>query len=185
MTNLNTIRPTLVFSFYVTQTIVNWLYILWVQHLPGIVIGQSFMVLITLTYFYLVFAIVAVVLLYFRKLTTLMLSYVMLSLGVYWALNSPGLHTNAWFVILPMLTYFYFTFALVAGFWLYQRTQLGLIMSIGVLIFGVCADVISYYQIYQLNFLLEQLLLPLICINLFVLGYMAINHSYFNDKMSR
>lgn len=181
MTNLKKIKPAIIFMFYVTQVIVNWLYILWVQHLPGIVIGQSFMVLVTLIYFYLVFAMVAVVLLYFRKLTSLILSYVMLSLGVYWALNSPGLHTNAWYVILPMLTYFYFTFALIAGFWLYQRKQLGLIMSIGVIVFGVCAAAISFYQIYQLNFLLEQLLLPLICINLFVLGYMVLNHSYFNE----
>lgn len=182
MTNLKKIRPTLIFFFYVTQVIVNWLYILWVQHLPGIVIGKSFMVLITLTYFYLVFAIVAVVLLYFRKLTALLLSYVMLSLGVYWALNSPGLHTNAWYVIVPMLTYFYFTFAFIAGFWLYQRKQLGLIMSLGVLVFGILADIISFGQIYQMNFLLEQLLLPLICINLFVIGYMIFNHSYYSDK---
>lgn len=182
MYNKKVIRPRLVFSFYLTQIVVNWLYILWVQDLPGVIISQWFMTFITLTYYYLVFAIVAVVLLYFRKLGALMLSYVMLSLGVYWALNSPGINNNAWFVILPMLTFFYFTFAFIAGIWLYERKKLGLIMACAALVFGVAADTISFYQIYTLHFLLEQLLLPLICINLFVIGYMILNHSYYRGK---
>ncbi|HTM63033.1 MAG TPA: hypothetical protein VL360_00875 [Gammaproteobacteria bacterium] len=121
------VRPKLVMFFYITQVIVNWMYIFWVQTLPGFII-------------------------------------------------------NAWFVVLPLIGYFYFTFAAIATIGLWYRIQSAFILAICVLMFGITADVISYGLIYKIHFLLEHLLLPLLAVNACVIFYMIYNQSYFKGK---
>lgn len=121
------IKPRLVIGFFTTLVMINWLYTLWVEMVPEIVI-------------------------------------------------------NSWFVVMPMLGYFYFTFAFIALIGLYKRKQFGVMLAYGVIMFGSTVDVISYNIIYKRHFLLEQLIVPLLAVNLCVIFYIMRNQSYFKGK---
>ena len=88
----------------------------------------------------------------------------------------------SWFVVMPMLGYFYFTFAFIALIGLYKRKQFGVMLAYGVIMFGSTVDVISYNIIYKRHFLLEQLIVPLLAVNLCVIFYIMRNQSYFKGK---
>src|SRR3990167_6242 len=121
------IKPRLVIGFFTTLVMINWLYTLWVEMVPEIVI-------------------------------------------------------NSWFVVMPMLGYFYFTFAFIALIGLYKRKQFGVMLAYGVIMFGSTVDVISYNIIYKRHFLLEQLIVPLLAVHLCVIFYIMRNQSYFKGN---
>lgn len=89
--------------------------------------------------------------------------------------------SKSWFVILPMLFYFYLAFAIIAGIGLFYRKTLGLMLGYCVLMFGNVMAVVSYSVIYQNEYFMEILIVPLIAVNLCVIFYMAFNHSYYKD----
>lgn len=127
MNNGNKWRPRLVLFFFIAQVFINWLYILWIKALPGIVI-------------------------------------------------------NSWFVVLPLMGYFYFAFALIASIGLYYRKQPGLSLAYAVIMFGAMACVISYNVVYGKNFLVEQFIIPVITFNFCIVLYMAFNQRYFQGE---
>jgi hypothetical protein len=100
-------------------------------------------------------------------------------LYISWIKAQPDIINNSWFVVLPLLGYFYLTFAFIASVWLYNKKQSGLILAYCVLMFGTTADVISYNVVFQKQWLIEQLIIPLITINLCVIFYMAYHQIYF------
>ncbi len=91
------------------------------------------------------------------------------------------LFTNSWFVILPLFFYFYLAFAIIAAIGLYYRKSLGLTLAYCVLMFGNIIAVVSYSFIYNKYYIIEMLIIPLILINLCVIFYMALSHSYYLD----
>ena len=112
----------LILSFFITQVIINWLYMLWVKNQPDIII-------------------------------------------------------NSWFVVMPMVGYFYFTFAFIASVWLFYRKQVGLYVAYGVLMFGTASAVLSCNIASGRNYMIEQLIIPLIAINLCVIFYTPFMHA--------
>jgi hypothetical protein len=120
------VRPNLALAFFITQTCVNWFYVLWVKSQPII--------------------------------------------------------NNAWFVLTPLIGYFYFTFAFIAAIWMYSRKAIGLNLAYCVLMFGSAIDVLSYSLVYRLDGIIETLIVPLVVVNLCVVFYMAYNQSYFKSK---
>ncbi len=86
---------------------------------------------------------------------------------------------NSWFVVLPMMAYFYFTFAFIAAVGLYKRTKVGLALAYGVLMFGATTNIISYNVIFNMNVFMANMIIPMIVLNFCVICYMAVNNSYF------
>lgn len=124
MDNTKEFNPRLILVFFILQVVANWLYMLWIEYQPDIII-------------------------------------------------------NSWFVILPMLFFFYFTFAFIAAVNIYQRKLFGLGLAACVLMFGTTSAVVSYNVVYKHQYLIEQLIVPLIIMNLLVIFYMAYHQSYF------
>lgn len=89
---------------------------------------------------------------------------------------------NSWFVMLPMLAYFYFTFALIATVGLVKRTKVGLMLAYGVLMFGATTNIVSYNVIYKVDSLMANMVVPMIVLNFCVICYMAVNNSYFKGE---
>lgn len=127
MSSVSHFKPRLVIFFFVLMVVVNWLYTLWVELIPEIVI-------------------------------------------------------NSWFVLMPLLCYFYFTFAFIALVGLYKRKQFGVNLAYGVIMVGSAMSVISYNIIYKRHFLLESLIVPLLAVNLCVIFYIMANQKYFKGK---
>lgn len=88
---------------------------------------------------------------------------------------------NSWFVFIPIMSYFYITFALIACYYIYTRKSLGLNIAYCVLLFGMMADVMSYSLIMRQHELMEFLIIPLILCNLCVMAYMAYHQSDYNN----
>ena len=86
---------------------------------------------------------------------------------------------NAWFVITPLIAYFYFTFAFISIVWMHYRSRFGLYLGYCVLMFGIAADVLSYSLVYMVNEFIASLIIPLIIANLFVIFFMAYHQRYF------
>lgn len=99
-----------------------------------------------------------------------------------WVDDLPNIIINSWFVVMPLIGYFYFTFAFIAFIGLYQRKQYGVTLAYGVLLVGSMVDVISYNIVYKKHFLIEQLIIPLLALNLIVIFYIMRNQSYFKGK---
>ena len=74
---------------------------------------------------------------------------------------------TAWFVIVPLLGYFYFAFAIFSLFFMYARQRLGIALGCFVLLFGAILDVITFNFIYSH---LDGVLFELIIISLIVLN---------------
>lgn len=100
---------------------------------------------------------------------------------IMWVKNQPIID-NAWFVITPLIAYFYFTFAIIAVTWMHYRIRLGLSIAYCVLMFGTAADVLSCSLVSKVNSTIEFMIIPLIVLNLFVVFYMAYNQCYFKDE---
>ena len=86
---------------------------------------------------------------------------------------------NSWFVMLPLLGFFYFTFAFISAIGMYKRTKIGLMLAYGVLMFGATTNIISYNVIYKQNAMMENMIVPMMVLNFCVICYMAVNNSYF------
>jgi hypothetical protein len=127
MDNNSQLRPKFVLFFFALQTVLNWLYTLNIKSV---------------------------------------------------AVNSD----SSWFVILPILDYFYLAFAIIAFIGLYYRQTLGLILAYCVLMFGTIIAVVSYSFIYRENSVMEFLIIPLIAINLCIIFFMAYSHSFYNHN---
>lgn len=96
-------------------------------------------------------------------------------------IKSIVIYTNSWFVILPLFFYFYFAFTIIASIGLYYRNTLGLMLAYCVLMFGNIVAVVSYSFIYNKQYIIEMLIIPLILVNLCVILYMAMSHCYYKD----
>jgi hypothetical protein len=100
---------------------------------------------------------------------------------VLWVKAQPIIN-NAWFVITPLIAYFYFTFAFIASVLIYSGKRLGLSIAYCVLLFGTAADVLSYSLIYQKNAFIAFMILPLIILNFIAVFYLVYHQSGFaND----
>ncbi len=86
---------------------------------------------------------------------------------------------NAWFVLTPLIAYFYFTFALISSVWMHYRKRLGLNLAYCVLMFGTAADVLSYSIVAQVNEWIAFTIIPLIAMNMIIAFYMAYWQCYF------
>ena len=86
---------------------------------------------------------------------------------------------NAWFVLTPLIAYFYFTFAIISGIWMHYRKRLGLNLAYCVLMFGTAADVLSYSLVANINEWIAVTIIPLIAINMIIASYMAYYQCYF------
>lgn len=94
---------------------------------------------------------------------------------ILWIKSQPEIIINAWFVVLPMIGYFYFVFAFIANIGIIKGEKLGITLAYCVLMFGCAAAVISYNIIYNRNPVNEQLIVPLITINILMVFYLAYN----------
>jgi hypothetical protein len=99
-------------------------------------------------------------------------------LYVLWVKTQPILN-NSWFVVLPLMGYFYLTFTLIASYYMYKRNTIGLNIGYCVLMFGMITNVMSYSLVHQRHDMIEFLIVPLIITNLCVMAYMAYSQSYF------
>jgi hypothetical protein len=98
-----------------------------------------------------------------------------------WVKHQPNIILNSWFVLMPLLGYFYFTFGFIAAAFMYQKKRLGLNIGFCVMLFGIVSVVISYFAAYQKNDLINMMIIPLIVINCCVFIYMAFNQSQFTS----
>lgn len=89
---------------------------------------------------------------------------------------------NAWFVLTPLIAYFYFTFAIISSIWMHYRKRLGLNLAYCVLMFGTAADVLSYSIVYNVNEWIAFTIIPLIALNLIIVFYMAYYQRYFTGE---
>jgi|GEM_PF-1768992 hypothetical protein len=90
--------------------------------------------------------------------------------------------SSAWITLLPLFSYFYFVFALLAAAELFRRTRLGLSLAFGVLLFGIVSDVMTYSTLYEYNNLYELMILPLIAINFSFICYLIFNQGYYKSS---
>lgn len=81
MDNDSQLRPKLVLFFFILQAILNCLYTMWVKSLVFVINSSWFVILPLFLYFYLAFAIIASIGLYYRKNLGLMLAYCVLMFG--------------------------------------------------------------------------------------------------------
>ncbi|RDI43394.1 hypothetical protein [Aquicella lusitana] len=100
-------------------------------------------------------------------------------LYVLWVKSQPDIISNAWFILTPILGYFYFTFTLIASIGLIYKKKFGLTLAYGVILFGVISVVMSYNAAFRGHYLIEVMIVPLITINFCVLLYMVFNQDYF------
>jgi hypothetical protein len=99
-----------------------------------------------------------------------------------WIKSQPDLALCAWFMVMPLIFYFYFALAFIAAIGLYYLNTLGLMLACFILLFGSTTSVISYIFIYRKEPLIEMLIVPLVIVNLLVIFYMASNKKYFTKK---
>jgi hypothetical protein len=99
-------------------------------------------------------------------------------LYVLWIKAQPIIN-NSWLVVIPIMGYFFLTFTLIAAYYMYMRSKLGLNIGYVVLLFGMIADVMSYSLVHQRHDLIEFLIVPLIITNLCVMAYMAYSQTYY------
>lgn len=93
-------------------------------------------------------------------------------LYILWVKAQPIIN-NSWFVVTPIIGYFYFTFSFIAAYYMWQRKRLGLGLAACVLMFGMTADVLSYSLAYNRFPIIEFFILPLITINVISACYLA------------
>lgn len=89
---------------------------------------------------------------------------------------------TAWFLIVPLFGYFYFTFAIIALAFICQKKRLGLALACFVLIFGLIIDVVSYGSVFKLSGLYELFIIPLIVLNCLMLLFVVSCKSGFKDE---
>jgi hypothetical protein len=124
----NTARsPTMVLLIFITQVLLNWAYILWVQYQPDIIL-------------------------------------------------------NSWFVVIPLVGYFYFTLAFISAAFLYQMKKLGLSLGYCVNLFGTISTVISFLAAGNKNVFISFLIIPLIIVNACVIIYMAYHQASYQNN---
>src|SRR3990167_471947 len=80
---------------------------------------------------------------------------------------------TSWFLIVPLLFYFYFTFAVIAAYFMHQRKRLGLILACFVILMGAIIAVLSYAAVFKLSGIYELLIIPLIVLNCLMLIFLA------------
>lgn len=97
---------------------------------------------------------------------------------ILWVKAQPIIN-NAWFVLTPIIGYFYFTFAIISSIWMHYRKRLGLNIAYCVLMFGTAADVLSYSLVYNVNEWIAFTIVPLIAFNMIIVFYMAYYQRYF------
>ena len=88
---------------------------------------------------------------------------------------------SSWFVVTPIIGYFYFFFAFVASAALYYKKSVGLALAYGIILFGTIATVVSYNTAFKKDGMFELTIVPLIVLNCLVVAYMAFNHDYFKS----
>ena len=104
-------------------------------------------------------------------------------LYILWVKMQPGIIANAWFFITPVIGYFYFAFAFISAIGLFYKRKLGLLLGYFVILFGTISTVISYTIAYNKVIpLVEQVIIPLIVVNLLVLCYMAYHQKQFQSN---
>lgn len=79
---------------------------------------------------------------------------------------------TSWFLIVPVLGYFYVTFAVIAIVYMRQKKQLGLVLGCIVILFGMIADVMSYAAVFKMSGMYELLIIPLIVFNCIMLIFL-------------
>lgn len=89
---------------------------------------------------------------------------------------------NAWFMLTPLIGFFYFAFAFLAALGLYKKVELGLDLAYGVILFGSISVTISYLLVYNRHFLINSCILPLLLINLCAIIYLAMNRGNFRGE---
>lgn len=99
-------------------------------------------------------------------------------LYVFWIKSQPNMF-NAWFVLIPLMTYFYFTFALIASIGLYYQKRFGLTIAYGVIMSGTIASAMSYTFIFKNYPTIASMFVLLILINFAIILYMASKRDYF------
>ena len=114
-----------------------------------------------------------IILLIFILLTCLNWSYVL------WVKYQFYMLINAWFILLPVIGFFYFTFALIASCGLYQQKQYGLTLAYGIILFGSVSAAISYMLVSYRDFWIDTTIVPLLLLNMIIVIYMGLNKHYF------
>ncbi len=102
-------------------------------------------------------------------------------LYVLWVKAQPIIN-NAWFVVLPLIGFFYFAFAFIACVWIVTRKTIGINLAYCVLMFGSAVDVLSYSLIYNKDSFIEAMMLPLLITNFIVVFYIASKQKYFRNN---
>jgi hypothetical protein len=100
---------------------------------------------------------------------------------VIWVKAQPIIN-NAWFVVLPLIGFFYFSFAFIACIWMYYRKRIGINLAYCVLMFGASIDILSYSLIFQHGGPVAIAMLPLVVMNLCVVFYIAYHQKYFQNN---
>jgi hypothetical protein len=98
-----------------------------------------------------------------------------------WIKSVPDI-SRSWFMIMPLIFYFYFALSFIASIGLYYRNALGVSLACCILLFGSSISIISYTFVFNKQPLIEMMILPLLILNLIVIFYMAYNKSYFPKK---
>jgi len=89
---------------------------------------------------------------------------------------------SSWFLLIPLMAYFYFTFAVISAVLIHKKMKLGLSLGCCVLIFGVIADVLSYNAVFHLGGIYEMLIIPLILSNCLLMLLMVSYQSEFKNN---
>lgn len=115
----------------------------------------------------------------------ILISFILLVIAdwayILWVKAQPIIN-NSWFVVTPIIGYFYFTFAFISAYYIYQRKRIGLGFGCCVLLFGMMADVLSYSLAWHRFPLIEFMIIPLIVVNTILICYMAYHQNNFNGS---
>ena len=98
---------------------------------------------------------------------------------VLWVKHQFATMINAWFVLIPVIGFFYFTFAFIASYGLFTQKKFGLDLAYGVILFGTISVAISYMLVFNQYPWIDLMIVPIFFINLCIVMYMGLNRRYF------
>lgn len=92
---------------------------------------------------------------------------------VLWITYQPDILMNAWSAVVPLMTYFYATFALIAAIGMFTYKQFGLTLAYGVLMAGMLSSAISYNLAFRSEANVASLFILVIILNICTVIYLT------------
>lgn len=112
---------------------------------------------------------------------TLVIIYLLMVLAnwiyVDWVQSEANIVEATYFVLMPLFGYFYFTFAFISAYFIYNNTRLGFSIGCCVLTFGMIIDVVSYSVINIAGVMYEAIVIALVIMNAAIIFMLAASQS--------